>query len=269
LLPEPTAGRPAAFDPRREILRNAVLAQILAPLGRKARAKRWEASPAGGPKLEHTLVAGVNSAWQFYDLADRVLQAGRQPECIYDLAWSAQHSSTRNRLGGKVNYGQILLLFPLITAQLLDYLASGAFENVDAILGRSRGVLEDSTPSDVAAVERLIHLGYDVSARNRARTGRPASSQRPVLVGRYRTVWEACQDFQSIHVVREITSGFPYSLRIYRFLLHNVESGIPGAIELIHQFMVPELGRSDVVNDLVVAGLYLLLTSHPEGVLFT
>jgi hypothetical protein len=256
------------MDVRREILRNVVLCQALAPLGKVHGGMQWAQGARLGPKLEHILVAGVNSGWQFHDLADRVLTWRRQPDCIYDLAYEAQRESTRSRLGGKVNYGPILLLVPLITAQMLDYVETGAFENVEAILERTGDVLRRTGERDVAAIESFIHLGYEVAARNRARTGRPIGSERPALRGRYASVWEACQDFQAVQAVREMTAGYPYSQQVYRFLLHNIETGILPAIQLIHQFMVPELGRSDVVADLVVVGLYLLLTKHPEGVLF-
>jgi hypothetical protein len=256
------------MDVRREILRNAILCQALAPLGKKRCGKPPGQAPQLGPKLEYFLVAGINSGWQFYDLADRVLTTRRQPECIYDLAYEAQRDSTRNRLGGKVNFGAIMLLVPLITAQLLEYLESGQLEDVEAILERSEAVLRHTSPHDVEALERFIHLGYEVAARNRARSGRPVSSNRPRLKGRYTTVWAASQDFQNIHAAREMVNGYPHSQQVYRFLLHNVETGILQAIDMIYQFLVPEIGRTDFVADTIVVGLYLLLTKHPEGVLF-
>jgi hypothetical protein len=255
------------MDVRREVLRNVILCQALAPLGKKHGGKHW-GPPQLGPKLEYILVAGVNCGWQFYDLADRVLAARRQPDCIFDLAYEAQRESTRGRLGGKVNYGPIHMLIPLITAQMLDYLETGAFENVESFVARTGEVLRRTTVRDVEALERFIHLGYDVAAKNRSRTGRPISPNRPVIKGRYATVWDVGQDFQHMVSVREIMTAYPYSQQVYRFLLHNIETGILAAIELIYQFLVPEVGRADVVADLIVVGLYLLLTKHPEGVLF-
>jgi hypothetical protein len=160
------------------------------------------------------------------------------------------------------------MLIPLVTAQLLDYLETGAFENVESILERTGEVLRHTTPRDVEALDRFVHLGYEVAARNRSRSGRPIRSERPQIKGRYATVWDTCQDFQHLHSVREMLAAYPYSQQVYRFLLHNVESGILDAIELIYQWLVPEVGRTDVVADLIVVGLYLLLTKHPEGVLF-
>lgn len=256
------------MDVRREILRNVILCQALAPLGKKHGSKRWGPPPLG-PKLDHVLIAGVNCGWQFYDLADRILAAEGQPECIFDLAHDAQRESTRSRLGGKVNYGPIHMLVPLITAQVLDYLETESFENVESIIGRTAGVLKRTTARDVEALEKFVHLGYDVAARNRARSGRPITTDRPRIKGRYATVWDVCQDFQHMYSVREMLTGYPYCQQVYRFLLHNVETGILEAIELIYQFLVPEVGRTDVVADLIVVGLYLLLTKHPEGILFT
>ena len=253
------------MDIRREILRNVILCQALGPLGHKPKLRRDEFS---GPKPEHYLIAGVNSGWQFFDLADRVLQHQRQPDCIYDLAYEAQRLSVRNRLGGKVNYGQIQMLIPLITAQVLEFLDSGTHEDVEAILERTGEVLRHTTARDVESAEAFIHLGYEVSARHRERTGRPLSQNRPRLKGRFKNIWEAAQEFRSIHSVREVVSGYPYSQQIYRFLLHNMETGVVPALELIHQLMVAEIGRADVVTDLVVVGLYLLVTKHPEGLLF-
>ncbi len=71
-----------------------------------------------------------------------------------------------------------------------------------------------------------------------------------------------------MYSVREMTKAYPYGQQVYRFLLHNVETGILAATEMIYQLLVPEVGRTDVVADLIVVGLYLLLTKHPEGVLF-
>ena len=94
-------------------------------------------------------------------------------------------------------------------------------------------------------------------------------SRVPQLKGRYANVWETCLDRQQILVVREMVQGYTHSLQAYRFLLHNVESGILPASSLIYQLLLAELGRPDVVADIVAVGIYLLLTKHPESVLFT
>jgi hypothetical protein len=256
------------MDLRREILRNVILCQALEPLARRP---RLEAVPTG-PKLEYFLVAGVNSAWPFYDLADRVLTAGRQPDSIFDMAYEAQSESVRNRLGGKVNYGQISLLVPLVTAQTLEFLETGTHEDIEAILARTTAVLRNTTEKDVEGLERFIRLGYEVSARNRARTGTPRPAHSLEFKGRYANVLEAASDFPRTVIAQEMAQGYPYSLQVYRFLLHNLEAGeggIVAASNLITQLLIAELRRPDVVADLVAVGIYLVLSKHPESVLFT
>lgn len=256
------------MDLRREILRNVILCQALEPLGKKPNLTTRSEDVPARTKLEHQILASVNSCWPFYDLADRILTTGRQPDCIFDLAYQAQKESARSRLGGKVNYGQIQLLIPLVTAQVLEYLETGTYENIEAILARTGDVLRDTTEQDIEYLENFIHLGYQLSSRHHERIGRPDSPRTPALKGRYKSLLEASRDFQHIHAVREMTQGYPYSQQVYRFLLHNVESGILPAGEMVHRFLLPEIGRPDVAADFIAVGLYLVLTKHPEGVLF-
>ncbi|MEA2690770.1 MAG: hypothetical protein QOJ16_157 [Acidobacteriota bacterium] len=256
------------MDIRREVLRNIILAQALEPLGKKPGCTTRQVDSSPGTKLEYFIIAGANSAWSFYDLADRMLTAGKQPDCIFDLAYEAQAASVRNRLGGKVNYGQILLLIPLVAAQMLHYLETGGQESVEVILERTGDVLRGTTERDVASLEDFIHLGYQLSSRHHERLGRPKPVSRPAFAGHYATVWDAALDHQHIHAVREMTQGYPYSQRVYRFLLHNLETGILPASELIYRFLLPEIGRPDVVADMIVVGIYLMLVKHPDAVLF-
>jgi hypothetical protein len=256
------------MDIRREVLRNVVLCQSL-PLGiRPAHSAGASGAATPAEKVEHFIVAGVNSSWPFYDLADRVLEVGHQPDCIFDIAYEAQNASLRNRAGDKVNYAPIYLLVPVITAQILQYLECGTREDVDAILARTGDVLRATTEADVEFLERFIHLGYEISARHGERIGRPKPPRYPVLQGKYENVWEVVRDYQQIHTVREMLEGYPRSQQVYRFLLHNQETGIVPATELIYNLLLPQVGRPDATIDIIVVGLYLLLIKHPESLLF-
>ena len=256
------------MDIRREILRNVILCQSLEPLGKKPGVTSRFADASPGAKLEYFIISGVNSSWSFYDLADRVLRDGRQPDCIFDAAYQAQGESIRNRLGSKVNYGQILLLVPLIVAQALNHLDSDGFEDVESILERSAQVLRDTTEKDVEFLEKFVRLGYELSARHHERLGRPKTPRKPVFQGKYKNVWEVCHQHLHIHAVREMTEGYPHTERVYRFLLHNLDDGILQASDMIYRLLLPEIGRPDAAADIVVCGLYLALTAHPETVLF-
>jgi len=251
------------MDVRREILRNVVLCQGLEALARKTRLQ----APASGPRPEHFLVAGVDSAWPFYDLADRILTAGGQPDCIFDTASAAQSSNVRNRTGGRVSYGPVSLLIPVVTAQVLEYLETGTHEDIDAILARTGDVLRNTTAKDVESLEEYIRLDYEVAAKSRERTGDPKPLRSPVLKGRFSNVLDAISGFPRNPNVREMSNEYPFSHQVYRFLLHNLESGILPASALISQLLLAELQRPDVVADFVAVGIYLVLSKHPESVL--
>lgn len=258
------------MDIRREILRNVILCQALGPLGKKAgiTSRYADASPA--TKLEYFIISGTNSSWAFYDLVDRILREGRQPNCIFDAAFEAQAASIRNRLGSKVNYGQILLLVPLVAAQALVWLETETLDDVEAVLERTGQVLRQTTKKDVEHLEKFIGLGHELSARHHARMGRPKPPRGRYFQGKaYTTVWEALSDYQHIHAVREMVEAYPHSQRVYRFLLHNLEEGILPASDMIYSLLVPEIGRYDAAADMIACGLYLALSAHPETTLFT
>jgi triphosphoribosyl-dephospho-CoA synthetase len=256
-------------DIRREIHRNVILCQSLEPLGKKPgiTSRFVDASPA--TKLEYFIISSVNSSWAFYDLVDRILRAGRQPDCIFDTAFEAQSASIRNRHGSKVNYGQILLLVPLVAAQALVYLETDSAEDVDAILERTGEVLRSTTARDFEYLAKFVDLGHELSARHYERIGQPKPPRPPYFQKGYPNVWESFADFLHIHAVREIAEGYPQTERVYRFLLHNLEEGVLAASDMIYRLLVTEIGRADAAADMVACGLYLALTGHPDTVLFT
>jgi triphosphoribosyl-dephospho-CoA synthetase len=255
------------MDIRREILRNVILCQILEPLGKKP-GRVAKGHGASGAKLEYFLLAGVNSSWPFYDLADRVIAAGKQPDCIFDTAYTAQSASVRNRWGDKVNYGQIYMLVPLVTAQMLHYMETGDISDVEAILHRSGEVLRDTTEKDVEYLEKFVHLGAEQSARHGERIGKPKPPRFPQFKGKYTNVIEASRDYTRIQTVRETAEGYPHCERVYRFLLHNVEAGILPASDLIYQLLMPEIEWPDAVAAMIAVGMYLVLSQHPDTELF-
>jgi len=255
------------MDIRREILRNVILCQSLEPLGKKpGRVAREQGAP--GTKLEYFILAAVNSSWSFYDLADRILEAGKQPDSIFDTAYEAQNASVRSRFGGKVNYGQTYMLVPLITAQVLHFLETGDTDDVESVLRRSADVLRDTTEKDVEYLEKFVHLGYQQSARHRERIGKPKPPRFPKFTGKYSNILDASRDYTHIHTVREVADGYPHCERVYRFLLHNVEEGLLPSSDLIYQLLLPELQRPDAAADMIAVGMYLVLSQHPETALF-
>lgn len=261
---------PDRMDIRREIQRNVILCQALGPLGKKAGITNRLADSSPATKLEYFVISGVNSSGAFYDLVDRILTAGKQPDCIFNTAYEAQAASIRNRHGSKVNYGQILLLVPLVAAQALVYLETETLDDVEAILARTGEVLRQTTRKDVEYLEKFIGLGHELSARHHARMGRPKPARGRYFGEKtYTTVWNSLNDYLHIHAVREMTEGYPHSERVYRFLLHNLEEGILPASDMIYNLLLPEIGRYDAAADMVACGFYLALSGHPDTALFT
>jgi hypothetical protein len=168
-----------------------------------------------------------------------------------------------------VNYGQILLLVPLVAAQTLVYLETDSAEDVEAILARTGKVLRSTTMKDVEYLEKFIRLGHELSARHHERMGQPKPPRDPYFQKEYANVWESLSDFLRVHAVREMAEGYPQTERVYRFLLHNVEDGILPASDLIYSLLLPEIGRADATADMIACGLYLALTGHPDAVLFS
>jgi triphosphoribosyl-dephospho-CoA synthetase len=257
------------MDIRREILRNVILCQALEPMGRKPGITSRLADASPGAKLEYFIISGVNSSWAFYDLVDRILTEGKQPDCIFDMAFEAQAASVRNRYGSKVNYGQILLLVPLVAAQALIYLETGGIDDVEAILERTGEVLRQTTAKDVEFLEKFIGLGHELSARHHERMGSPKPPRERYFKKTYSNVWESLTDYPHIHAVREMVERYQHSERVYRFLLHNLDEGVLPASDMIYTLLLPEIGRHDAAADMVACGLYLALSAHPDTVLFT
>lgn len=257
------------MDIRREILRNVILCQSLEPLGKKPGITSRSADASPATKLEYFIISGVNSSWAFYDLVDRILCEGKQPDCIFDTAFEAQDASVRNRLGSKVNYGQILLLVPLVAAQALVWLETETLDDVEAILEKTGEVLRQTTDKDVEHLEKFIRLGHELSRRHHERMGSPKPPRPRYFQKTYTTVWDSLADYRHIHSVREMYEGYPHSQQVYRFLLHNLEDGILPASDMIYSLLVPEIGRYDAAADMIACGLYLALSAHPETVLFT
>jgi triphosphoribosyl-dephospho-CoA synthetase len=257
------------MDIRREIQRNVTLCQALGPLGKKPGITSRPADASPATKLEYFVISGANSSWAFYDLVDRILREGKQPDCIFDTAYEAQAASVRNRYGSKVNYGQILLLVPLVAAQALTWLETEGIDDVEAVLERTGEVLRQTTVKDVEFLEKFIGLGHELSARHHERMGRPKPPRQRYFQKTYSNVWESLTDYPHIHAVREMVQRYQHSERVYRFLLHNLEDGVLPASDMIYSLLVPEIGRRDAAADMIACGLYLALSAHPETVLFT
>jgi len=140
------------------ILKNVILASILEPIPNKkgctTRYQDWQDKS----KLEYFLISGINIGESFYKLSERIIKNNfKQPELIYDLAYEAQLNSFKNRNGGKINFGIIELLIPIVTAQIV-------YQNNDiTVLDQVENILKNTTNQDVTYHWKFRKIARKVS----------------------------------------------------------------------------------------------------------
>lgn len=255
---------------KEEVLRAFVLSQSLEPLAEKPGCTTRKIDSSPGTKLEYFLVSAVNSAWPILDLIDRIVENNGQPDCVFDVAYHAQLRSTRNRNGGKVNYAQILMLLPIITAQCLLFVEGKDPCDVDSILDRVGDAMRATTIKDVEYLQKFVDLSRQLSERHHQRMGTTRKQWRPQFTGTYLSVMDATQaeDFSHMIMATEIRDGYPRSRQVLYDLLKKRESGIISNSEDIYQKLLLELGRHDIAADCIVVGFYLALISNRSEILF-
>jgi len=246
-------------DIRHEVARNAVMALALEPLADKPGCTTRRIDSSSGTKLEYFLISAINSHRAFYSLADRIVREGRQPGCIYDFAYEAQKDSLRNRGGGKVIWGEIQLLMPLVAAQVLEHLEGRS--DMDGILKRTRIVMENTSKEDVHWYDRGIELAFHLSERHR----KEGDIRSPIR--HYDNVWAAIKD-APLCITREIQEGYSRSKQTAERIMCNLDQGVLKATELEFIRLLPELQRPDAVADIMAAGIYLALSNARTEILF-
>jgi len=257
-------------DLKEEILRAFVLSQSLEPLADKPGCTTRNVDSSPGTKLEYFLISAVNSTWPILSLVDRILALKAQPTCIFDVAYDAQRRSTRNRHGGKVNYAQILMLLPLVTAQCLLFVEGDDPYDTDAILSRVGSAMHATTEKDVEYLQKFVDLSRELSDRHHRRMGTTRKQWTPQFVGEYKTVMDAtlAPDFSHMIMATEIRNGYPYTRRARDALTMPMGVGVLKRSEEIYPSFLAELGRHDIAADCLVSGLYLALIANPVEVLF-
>lgn len=270
----PIRGKDATYDNsfvlKEEILRAFVLSQSLEPLGEKEGCTTRSRDSSPGTKLEYFLVSAVNSATPILDLVDEVLTTGSQPTCVFEFAYQAQLRSPRNRLGGKVNYAQILMLVPIITAQCLLFVEGGLPGDVDAVLKRVVGAMRCTTAADVSALQRLVDLSRELSEQHHARLGTNRLQLNPRFMGHYSNITDATRapDFSHTMMASEIRDGYPVCRWVYEQLRIRGDQGLIPYSEAVYKELLKDVIRHDIAADCIVVGFYLMLIECRTEVLF-
>jgi len=127
-----------------DIMHYVILASVLEPIPEKkgctTRKNDWQDKS----KLEYFLISGVNIGRVFYELAERIKDNNyKQPNLIYDLAYKAQKESSKMRKGGKINFGIIELMIPIVVTQIIEQ------KNDISVLDKIEEILNKATEEDV------------------------------------------------------------------------------------------------------------------------
>lgn len=261
---------PTADEVKADLLRAFVLACSLEPLAAKPGCTTRHVDSSPGTKLEYFTVAAMNSGSTLLQVVDRAFAIGRQPEVIFDLAYAAQVESVRSRLGGKVNYAQILMLLPVILGHVLLVLEGSQSINAAAILNRGSDAMRHTSALDVQHLQAFVDLASSQSAAHNLRIGTRRSQLSPNFVRTCRSIMDAVHvaDFAHTMMATELRDAYPVSLGVYRELTRHGGDGILRQSERVYGDLLPQLMRPDVVADVLVVGLYLMIVLHPREILF-
>ena len=255
---------------KEEVLRAFILSQSLEPLANKPGCTTRTVDSSPGTKLEYFIISAANSAYPTLDIVDRIVENKGQPDCLFDIAYHAQLRSTRNRNGGKVNYGTVFMLLPVITAQCLLFVEGNTHCSVDLILDRIDQSMRETTQKDVEYLQKFVGLARQQSEEHHQRLGTTRSQLYPKFLGLYSNIMAAteAEDFSHTMMATEIRDGYPQCKHIFHELSNSGSVGIIRRSEEVYCKLLPDLGRHDIVADCIVVGFYLTLIQDRSGILF-
>lgn len=255
---------------REELIRAFLLCQAVEPLADKPGCTTRKVDSSPGTKLEYFIVSAANSAPSLFEIVERVVLAGKQPDCIFDVAYQAQVRSSRNRHGGKVNYAAIFMLLPLIVAQCLRFIEGQDPFSVFDTAKRTESVLKGTTVEDVSQLQKFVDHAIQLSTDHNRHIGKHRHQLTPKFVGNFSTVFDAtnAKDFSHFTMVQEVATGYPLSLRAYSDFMSDPNVGILKRSEQIYSELIEKVNRPDIAADCLVTALYLYMCGNKTDVLF-
>ena len=239
-----------------DIMRYVILASVLEPIPEKvgcaSRKKDWQEKS----KLEYFLISGVNIGQVFYELSERIKNNNyKQPKLIYDLAYKAQKKSFNNRNGGKINFGIIELLIPIVSTQIITQ----KFD-ID-VLDEVKNLLESTTFKDI-----IYHYKFRKIARN-------VSKQFPNII-KYKVTnlfdyYKLEKNELENNVHKEYISGFKRIKKAYSILKDDCKDGNLLEITIIaYNSIIEECNNyAGLAADFVCVAIYFYLINNPMTII--
>ena len=254
----------------REICRAFLLACCLEPLADKPGCTTRTIDSTPGTKLQYFTISAVNSVNALLPLIGRVADSNGQPAVIFDLALEAQLASTRSRSGGKVNYAQIFMLLPIITAQALLLVEANNPYEIPAILNRARMSMEMTSVADVKYLQKFVDLSRRQSEEHNRRIDKYRPQLHPDFAG-YESVWEAtgAAEFSQMNMAQEVRNGYPICSEIQSTYFSHPFEDLLEQSAAAYATLLPRVKRPDIAADCIVVAMYLSIVTGRDKILFS
>lgn len=239
-----------------DIMHYLILASVLEPIPEKngctTRKNDWQDKS----KLEYFLISGVNIGRVFYELVERIKNNNfKQPDLIYDLAYKAQKESLKNRKGGKINFGIIELMIPIITTQIIER------RNDINILDKVEEVLKNTTKEDVE-----FHSKFRRIARNVSKHFPSTTVYDTTNLYQY---YELSKNELENNVHKEYITKFRRIKQAYSILEMEYQVGnlLDSSIVAYNSILEDCNGYSGLAADYICVALYFYLINHPDVII--
>lgn len=238
------------------IMKNVILASVLEPIPEKEGCTTRLKDCKDKSKLEFFLIAGVNIGKVFYELAERIKSNNlKQPPLLYDLAYKAQLEGHKNRNGGKINFGIIELLIPIIATQII-------YDNYDiSVLDRVEAILKNTTVDDVKYYYKFRNLAKKMS-------NKPADTFFYDVNNLYDYYKIKKTDIEN-NIHSEYLNYFSRIKEIYKFLDDNYQAGniLSNTIDAYNKILSTCNNYYGLAADYVCIAIYLFLSKYPDAIL--
>ena len=247
----------------KETRRFITLACALEPLSEKTGCTTRTTDLNRDQKLEYFISGAINIGDAFEQLSQRVLEAGKQPGLIYDLAHKAQMDCKKNRSGGRVNQGIIEMLVSIVTSQMLfdQKYSSGVYK----VLEGAKSIMQNTSKEDVKELIKMKRLAYDLSGYHDREV--PVYPHADTVYEYYMRDMMNSKKPTSIKHNEEFVKGFPAVQCIYESIMNSEEYGFNRKVEEAYA-QVRKKYHSGVspglTADCTACGIYLVLSQHPK-----
>ncbi len=239
-----------------DIMYYVILASVLEPIPEKKGCTTRKCDWQDKSKLEYFLISGVNIGKVFYELVERIKDNNyKQPDLIYDLAYKAQKESLKNRKGGKINFGIIELMIPIISTQIIEQ------KNDISILDKVEEILKNTSKEDVQ-----YHYKFRKIARNVSKQFPNTKIYNTSNLYDYYTLDKNKLE-NNIH--KEYVTKFRRIKRAYSIMEEKYNDGNLLDISVIaYDSILNDCNNySGLAADYICVALYFYLINHPDVVI--